>query len=264
MKDTRTNLDLESAREIQSHFFPSCLPHIDGLAYYGECRPAGNVGGDFFDFVALPENRLAVSVGDVSGQGIGAAIMMSGLQLYLRGLSALGRDEIGGLVRELNRAVYQTSPDNVYATLFYAHLDPLRRQLHYVSAGHEPALLIRASTARVHRLESTGTVLGLTDRTTYGRRTLQIFPGDLLVAFTDGITEALDAQGRELREIGVIEIAQRYSDARPAELVARILDASARHAAPSDDRTVVVIRATSSVDKPIYDESEIELSLAAA
>jgi sigma-B regulation protein RsbU (phosphoserine phosphatase) len=264
MKDTRTHFDLGSAREIQSRFFPSYLPHVDGLAYHGECRPVGNVGGDFFDFVPLPENRLAVSVGDVSGHGIGAAIMMSGLQLFLRDLTALGRDEIGGMVRELNRAVYQTSSDNVYATLFYAHADPLRRQLHYVSAGHEPALLIRTCTARVHRLESTGTVLGLTDRTAYGRRTLQIDPGDLLVAFTDGITESLDSKGRELREIGVLEIAQKYSDARPADLVARILDASARHAAPSGDRTVVVVRVTTGVDKPVYEEAETELSLVAA
>src|SRR6266481_6369958 len=183
MKDTRTHYDLDSAREIQGHFFPSYLPHIDGLAYHGECRPAGNVGGDFFDFMPLPENRLAIAVGDVCGHGMGAAIMMSGLQLFLRGLTVLGRGEIGGMVRELNRAVYRTSPDNVYATLFYAHVDPLGRELHYVSAGHEPALLIHTRTARVNRLESTGTVLGLTDRTAYGRRTLPIEPGDLLITF---------------------------------------------------------------------------------
>lgn len=141
---------------------PGRLPHIAGLDYCGDCHPAGEVCGDFFDFRRLPGNELAVSIGDVSGREIGAALLMSGIQAFLRGLTSRGSGEILGVVEELNRVVCQVAPDNLYSTLFYAHVDPRRREVRYVNAGHEPPLLWRKRTGRPQRLDSTGTVLGLT------------------------------------------------------------------------------------------------------
>jgi len=259
--------DLETAGIIQSRLFPSRLPQLAGLDYYGECRPAGRVGGDFFDFVLLPENILAVSIGDVSGHGISAAIMMSGMQAFLRGLTAHRGGPVTGVVEELNRAVCQTSPDNFYATLLYAHVDPVRRQMHYVSAGHEPALLVRSRTGEIQRLDSTGTVLGLTARTTFEQRVLSFEPDDVFVAFTDGVTEAADSEGRELGQKGVIRILEDCARARASDLVCRIVEEVDRfttYAAPLDDRTAVAIRFTGRASQATFVEDTVELAFAAA
>ena len=261
------NQDLQVAREIQSRFLPRRLPHIAGLDYGGDCQPAGEVGGDFFDFRRLPGNKLAVSVGDVSGHRIGAAILMSGIQALLRGFTGRGSGEMPGVVEELNRVVYQVAPGNIYATLFYAHVDPQRREVRYVSAGHEPPLLLRKRTGRADRLDSTGTVLGLTGRTVYEQRTIGIDPGDLLVAFTDGVTEATDAEGREWSENGVLSVLRRCRDARGSELVAEILESAGQFADPTataDDRTAVVVRLTDTAERTLQKEEPMELAFAAA
>jgi len=263
----RLTQDLQAAREIQSRFLPGRLPHIAGLDYCGDCQPAGEVGGDFFDFRRLPGNELAVSVGDVSGHGIGPAILMSGIQAFLRGLTGRGSGEIPGVVAELNRVVCQVAPDNIYVTLFYAHVDPQRREVRYVSAGHEPPLLLRKRNGRAQRLGSTGTVLGLTARTVFEQRTIGMDPGDLLVAFTDGVTEATDAEGREWSENGVLSVLRGCKDARSSELVAEILESAGRFAdpmAPVDDRTAVAVRLTETADRTLQEDEAMELAFAAA
>lgn len=220
---------------------------IQGLDYYGECQPAGGAGRDFFDFVPLGKRALAVSLGDVSGTGISSAIMRSGLQAFLRGLIADRRGDVPSVVQELNRTIYEVSPDDFYATLFYARIDPLRWQLQYASAGHEPALLIRREATRAHRLERTGTVLGLSGRTAYGQRTVVLEPGDLLVAFTDGVAGVIDAGGRELCDAGVLGVVRRHPDARASEIAGQILEEVSRltdRSGQAADRTVVVVRFT--------------------
>lgn len=263
----RLNQDLQVAREIQSRFLPWRLPQIAGLDYWGDCQPAGEVGGDFFDFRRLPGNKLAVSVGDVSGDRIGAAILMSGIQALLRGFTGRVSGEMPGVVEELNRVVYQVAPGNIYATLFYAHVDLQRREVRYVSAGHEPPLLLRKRTGRVDRLDSTGTVLGLTGRTVYEQRTIGMEPGDLLAAFTDGVTEATDAEGREWSENGVLSVLRRCRDARGSELVAEVLESARRFADPvaaADDRTAVVVRLTDTAARTLQGEEAMEPAFAAA
>lgn len=223
---------------------PNPAQRTQGLDYYGECRPARDTGGDFHDFVPLAPHGLAVSVGDVPVHGPGAGILMSGLRALLRGLTAHGTREIGRVAGDLNRAAWQASSGNFYATLFHAYLDPVRHQLEYVSAGHEPALLIRHRNGRVHRLDSTGTVLGLSDRTVYGHRIVPLEPGDLLIAHTDGVTDARNAEGIEFGELGVLRAVERHPGARACDLARAILEAIDRHAccARQDDRTVVVVR----------------------
>jgi phosphoserine phosphatase RsbU/P len=259
--------DLETAECIQSRLFPSRMPHLDGLDYHGECRPAGRLGGDFFDFVLLPENVLAASIGDVSGHGISAAIMMSGMQAFLRGLTAHRGGLATRVVDELNQAVYQTSPDNFYATLFYAQIEAARHEMRYVSAGHEPALLIRAKTGEVQSLDSTGTVLGLTPRSVYRQRIISIEPGDVFVAFTDGITDTVDPEGNELGQQGLIRILKDCAHARASDIASRIVaevDRFSDYQKPMDDRTTVVIRFGKRESQGISIEQSRELAFAAA
>ena len=244
----------------------SMLPHIPGLDYYGDCQPAGDVGGDFFDFVPDRTNDLVMTVGDVSGHDREAAMLMSFVQTLLHSLAAQPHGAISEVVHELNRAVCRVSPDHFFVTLFCAAFDPRSRELHYTSAGHEPALLVRNHGGRAIRLESTGTVLGLTTRAVYGQRRIGLEPGDVLVAFTDGVTEATDSQGRELRDIGILQVVREYPYASSTELVGRIMDAAGRFAGqapPADDRTVAVVRFMGPADARIGAEAA-EMAFAAA
>jgi len=253
---------MSSAREVQSRFFPCHFPHIQGLDYGGESQPAGEVGGDFFDFIPLQRRALFVSVGDVSGTGYAAAILMAGLQAFLRGLTSEHCPGPASVVQELNRIAHDVAPENFYATLFYACVDPVRRQLRYVSAGHEPALLVRKDAARVLRLECTGTVLGLSSRSTFGLRSIPLEPGDLLIAVTDGITESVGAEGRELGDSGILEIVRRDPGARASELASRIMEAAnSRHC---DDRTVVVVRYTGAAEQGAFEDRIADLAAVAA
>jgi sigma-B regulation protein RsbU (phosphoserine phosphatase) len=243
------------------------LPYISGLDYGGDCQPAGGAGGDFFDLRRLPGNELAVSVGEVSGHGIDAAILLSVIQAFLRGLTGSGAVEVVKVIEQLNQVVCQVAPPGICATLFLAYVDPRRRELRYVSAGHEPPLLWRKRTGRVQRLTSAGTVLGLSGRTSYEQRTIGMDPGDILVAFTDGIAEATDGQGRVWGEDGILSVLRRCHDARSPELVAEILESARRFAdsmTVADDRTAVVVRLAEPAKHPIQDEEAVELACAAA
>lgn len=215
-------------------------PRIHGLDYYGDCQPAGDVGSDFYDLIPGEPDDLALSVGDVPMRGQDSAILTPVMRTLLRNLSGRRRGAVSDVVHELNRAVCQISPEDFYATLFYASLDTNRRQLDYVNAGHEPALLVRKQGGRAKRLESTGTVLGLTSRAAYKQRRISLEPGDILVAFTDGVSEALDPQGSELRDTGILNVVRQHPDARSTDMVHYIMDATGRSSA--DDRTVVVVR----------------------
>jgi phosphoserine phosphatase RsbU/P len=241
--------ELESAREVQHRFLTFPLPPIKGLDYYGECHPVGEVGSDFFDFTVPDSSSLLLSIGDVSGKGVPAAIVMAGLQASVRALGLGPRNEICALVRDLNRMVCRLSPDNFYATMFYARIDSVRRQMQYVNAGHEPPLLVRKRNQAVVRLESTGTVVGLSTRSGYSQRTIPIEPGDVLVAATDGVMEALYAEGRDVHEQVVFSAVRDHPGASSSDLAAHIFRAATTHGdtsthctTPSDDRTVVVVR----------------------
>ncbi|HWC96332.1 MAG TPA: PP2C family protein-serine/threonine phosphatase, partial [Candidatus Sulfopaludibacter sp.] len=211
-----------------------------GLEYDGDSRSMEAVGGDFFDFVNCESRGLLFWVGDVSGHGTPAAILMAGMQALLRGLSSGRECEILNVVRELNRALYEVSPANFFASLYYAWVDTDSHKLHYVSAGHEPALLVSGNGRHIHRLDSTGTVLGLTPRAVYTSHSVTFEPGDMLIAFTDGITDATDERGCEFTLAGVLDVVRRHAGAGSRELVGRIMDAAGSRTRPVDDRTVVV------------------------
>lgn len=229
----------------QSRCHPSMLPQIKGLDYYGESRRAEDVRGDFFDFVPLGDQALAASLGEAPGTGISAAILMSGLRSVLRGLTADGSRNITTVVQQLNRAVYELSPDIFFPTLFYARIEPRLRRLQYVSAGHDTAFLVRKDTTRLERLERTGTVLGLTNHTTYGRRTVSLDAGDVLIAFTDGIAEVADTKGWQSCETSICDVVRRHAGAEAREIVGLVVDAVERLTGESRqgvDRTVIAVR----------------------
>jgi sigma-B regulation protein RsbU (phosphoserine phosphatase) len=259
--------ELETAGEVQTRFFPKSFPRLAELDYCGDSVPAGAVGGDLFDFVPVHGAALAASVGHVTGKGIPAAILTAGVQASLRKLSTGQGGMLFEVAEELNRIACDVCPDNEYVTLFYAEIDPSRRLLQYFSAGHECALLVRGRPERARRLESTGTVLGLTRSAAYRQKAIALEPGDVLVAVTDGITEAQDPRGRAFGEVGVLQVLQQHPHAKASELVAEILDAVegfTGEQTTGGDRTVLVARLAGPANFHPWGKHAADLALAAA
>ena len=241
----RMSRELEIAREVQEHLFPQRLPSVPGLDYCGRCCPAREVGGDYYDFLELPKGRLGIAIGDVSGKGIGAALMMANLEASLRGQASVGHD-LTELMRRVNDLVYGASPANRYATLFYGEYDPPSRQLSYVNAGHNPPVIVRKSLAayQVFRLETGGPVIGLIQQC-YQQESFPLESGDLVMLFTDGVSEAMNARNEEWGEDRLIESAKSCYGLSAVEAMTRILTAAqafAAGAAQYDDMTLVVLR----------------------
>ena len=212
----RVSREIEIAHEVQERLFPQTYPCIAGVDLAGFCRPAQVVGGDYYDFFLLPagsasggpgnDSRLALALGDISGKGISAALLMAGLRASLRSAAQLQPGDLGLLMRHVNRLVYESSTSNRYATFFYAEYDPHSRLLTYVNAGHNPPLVLRGDT--VLPLEATGTVIGLLPDAPYARATILLRPDDVLIAFTDGFSEAMNANDQEWGEDSMIAAAR--------------------------------------------------------
>lgn len=239
----RLNRELEIAREVQQRLFPQVLPPVPGLAYDGRCRPALGVGGDYYDFLALPNGALGLAIGDVSGKGVPAALLMASLQASLRSQAIDGRADLARLMQNLNTLIYNATPANRYATFFYAQFDPASRRLSYVNGGHNPPLLFR--NADVIRLEEGGPVVGLFPPASYTQASVDLLPGDTLVMFTDGVSEAMNSAGDEWGEESLIASVFECRSLAPADIIARLIEGADRFAsgAPQhDDMTLVVVK----------------------
>jgi sigma-B regulation protein RsbU (phosphoserine phosphatase) len=250
----KLNREIEIAREVQERLFPQRLPEIAGLDYFGRCRTALAVGGDYYDFLALPDGKLGVALGDVSGKGIAAALTMASLQASLRGDAMRTGNDIAGLMTRVNHMLYDASPEDRYATLFYAQYDPATRRVTYVNAGHCPPILLRsaAKNGRVERLDQAGgTVVGLLKDCAYEQSEASLAPGDLLVIYTDGFSEAMNPDLIEWGEERLLESIVGCVGLPARDVITRIIraaDAFAAGAPQSDDMTLVVLCA---IDYPV-------------
>jgi sigma-B regulation protein RsbU (phosphoserine phosphatase) len=235
--------EIEIAREVQQRLFPQTMPEIAELRYAGHCRPAQGVGGDYYDFLELPNGSLGIAIGDVSGKGIPAALLMASLQASVRGQSFSRGNDVAGLMTNVNRLVYDASPSNRYATFFYAQFDPATRRMTYTNGGHNPPMILRGAEAI--RLDAGGPPVGLFRPAQYEQSEVQLEPGDLLVLFTDGISEAENPAQDEWGEEALMAAARACDGISPAEAIERILRAADEFAAGApqhDDMTLVVAR----------------------
>jgi len=245
----KLNREVEIAREVQERLFPQKLPPIPGLDYCGRCRTALGVGGDYYDFLALPDGKLGVALGDVSGKGIAAALMMASLEASLRAEAMRAGDDLGGMIARVNNMVFDASAEDRYATLFYAQYDPRTRRVTYVNAGHCAPMLFRhgqAGNGAVERLDQAGgPVVGLMPECPYEQAHVSMQPGDVLVVYTDGISEAMNLSLEEWGERRLMA-AVSSADGQPADaLIKHIVecaDSFAVGAPQHDDMTLVVLR----------------------
>jgi sigma-B regulation protein RsbU (phosphoserine phosphatase) len=203
----RFSREIEIAREVQERLFPQSYPKVAGVDLAGYCRPAQAVGGDYYDFFVLSDGRLALALGDISGKGISAALLMASLRASLRSIAGLQLGDLESLIRHVNNLVYESSTTNRYATFFYAEYEPLTNLLTYVNAGHNPPYILRGDQAIP--LEATGTVIGLLPDAEYAQASIPMHPGDVLLAFTDGISEAMNHRDEEWGDERMIACAKK-------------------------------------------------------
>src|SRR5437899_1650684 len=180
---------MQLARQVQARQSPQTSPPMQTLEYAGICIQAREVGGDYYDFLNLGRERLGLVIGDTSGKGIGAALLMANLQANLRSQSAIALGQPQRFLRSVNQLFYENTIDSAYATLFFAEYDDKVRRLRYANCGHLSALLLRSDNT-LERLDSTCTVLGLFEQWDCSIEERQIFAGDTLALYTDGITES--------------------------------------------------------------------------
>jgi sigma-B regulation protein RsbU (phosphoserine phosphatase) len=239
----RLSREMEIAREVQERLFPQEIPAIAGVDCAGKCRPAFAVGGDYYDFIGLSDGKLGIAIGDISGKGISAALLMASLRASLRGQTLAPHPGLAGLMNNVNQLVYEASTSNRYATVFYGQYDRATRRLDYVNAGHNPPVVLRG--AEILRLEATGPVVGLLADAPYQQAYCQILAGDILIAFTDGMSEALTIDDEEWGEERMIAAAQSCRALPPAAMIDSLMlsaDAFAAGAPQHDDMTLVIMR----------------------
>src|SRR5215469_7165100 len=202
--ERRAAQEIEIARQVQARLFPQAQPEVRTLEYAGLCRQARQVGGDYFDFLDLGQQRLGLVVGDVSGKGIAAALLMANLQANLRSQCALALTHPELFLRSVNRLFYENTADNAFASLFFAEYQDHTRRLRYANCGHLSGLILGPDES-CRRLDSTGTLLGIFRDCDYPIAECDLNPGDLLALYTDGITEAQTSSGEEFGEQTLID-----------------------------------------------------------
>ena len=268
----RLENELSIAQEVQAQLFPQQSSELDTLELYGVCKPARTVSGDYYDYVPLGSNRLAIAVGDISGKGISAALMMatihsavrayslertpslaaasvgSGVHLmtnYNEGSFAAGDFDIspGQLCAMLNRQVYHSTPPEKYATMFLGVYDGTTRKFSYSNAGHLAPLLI-SRTGSIRRLECGGSVIGLFDGLTYAEAEVQLQPGDMIVFYSDGVTEPENEFGEFGEDRLTLLIRENLSSSLPRisdQVLSAVSDWIGANEQP-DDETLVLAR----------------------
>lgn len=208
--EERLRRELALAAEVQRRLLPAQPPEGVAVELAGFCQPARGVGGDYYDFITFENQQLGIAIADVAGKGMAAALLMSTMQATLRSLSADKHHNNGSLadmVATLNRLLCYSTGGANYVTFFYAQYDQQTQRLAYVNAGHNPPFFFRANHARDFRqLDSGGMFVGMFEHCSYEQETVQMQPGDVLIAFTDGLSEAQNAQGEEFGEARIKEV----------------------------------------------------------
>ncbi len=242
--------EIEEAKEVQEGLFPGATSVTSGLDYAGSCREAMGVGGDYYDFIPLGPDRIGIVLADISGKGVSAALLMAGLHARLQALAPRWQDRVAELLSELNLAMILPGGQNRFATLFYGLYDGTLRTLTFGNAGHLPPILCRAAEVcgglpGIVHLKASGTVLGCFRDAIFQQTCVDVSPGDLLMAFSDGVSEAVGPKGEEFGEDRIVRLAIDHKGLASAELRDRILEEVTlftRSAEPHDDRTLIVVK----------------------
>jgi serine phosphatase RsbU (regulator of sigma subunit)/predicted enzyme related to lactoylglutathione lyase len=241
--ERRAAQELEIAKQVQARLFPQTLPTLKTLDYAGICLQARAVGGDYYDFLSLGRERLGIIIGDISGKGIAAALLMANFQANLRSQSAMALEEPARFLRSVNQLFYENTVESAYATIFFAEYDDTLRRVRYANCGHYAGLLLRRD-GNLERLDSTCTVLGLFKEWECTIAEQQLASGDTFVLYTDGVSDSRNNGGEEFGEDRLIEALREHRELPAQSMLARMLD-EVREFSPNeqdDDITLIVAK----------------------
>lgn len=243
LQQERLERELQLAMEIQQRFQPTAPPTVPGYELQGISFPCYEIGGDYYDFIRREDGRLVIALGDVSGKGTAAALLMSSLHASIHAQTG-SHDTLVKTISAVNRYLAENIPSNRFVTLFYAELDPESGAVSFLNAGHNPPLIVHAA-GTVEQLASGGLPLGIKADADYreGRTTLQ--PGDVLVIYSDGVTEAASPSGEEFGATRLYEVVSRNVDASAAGIRDRIESALTKFSQgtqAADDITLVIVK----------------------
>jgi phosphoserine phosphatase RsbU/P len=236
--------EIEEARSIQQGFLPKDIPQIPGFEIAGAWQPAHFVGGDYFDVLAFPDETLGICIADVAGKGLPAALLMSNLQAAVRGLASPLLSP-SGLCERLNSLILRNIASDRFITFFYAQLDGPTRRLRYANAGHNAPIVLHRDGSH-DRLREGGGVLGIFPVQTYALGFIELAPGDRLILFTDGVTEACCTDDEEFGEARLLELLEENRSTPAGDLQRLILEAAGEFCRGDwrDDATVIVLAST--------------------
>ncbi|MBV9501790.1 MAG: SpoIIE family protein phosphatase [Acidobacteriaceae bacterium] len=259
LEQEKVRRDIALATEVQKRLLPETSPHTVGSSLDAFTLAARGVGGDYYDFLQVGDRRLGIALADIAGKGIAAALIMAVVQASLRILAAEGNISLPELAARMNHFLHRSTGASSYATFFYAQVDEQSRQLRYVNAGHNPPYLLRhlkstgskGSVAEIEELATGGMIIGMFPSASYQESVIDLYPGDVLMAFTDGVTEALNPAEEEFGELRLKELLVRVAHLPMPEITAAIskeLRAWIADAPQHDDITFIVLKVNE--DKP--------------
>ncbi len=236
--------DWTLACDVQRGFMQA-HPAVSSFDYSARCRQLRALGGDCYNFIPLRDDCLALAVGDASGKGLAAALMIANVQSSLRTAALFTGDDLAALLKVVNRQAYASSSEDRYATLFYGVFDRSTRILRYVNAGHHPPVVIRRD-GPIHFLETGGAPVGLFADSEYGEGAVRLETGDLVIAFTDGLIEATNQEGQEWGVQGLLKAAARGAQCLQSardlvNLIFNSMDGFSKER-QTDDATLAVVR----------------------
>ena len=239
----REKEEARMARNIQINFLPKSDPNVRGYDIAGRSLPAMNVGGDYYDFIRLDDHQLAIGLGDVSGNGLAASLVMANLQATIRSQALSGSDPAHCLERA-NKLLFDSTDARTFVSLFYTILDTRNNSLFYANAGQDMPILF-SETNPPRLFTARGIALGLTEDASYAAQIVSMHPGDVLVVYTDGILEAMNKEMEEFGDDRIRDIVVKNKSQPSADIIDRLFNAVHKHAdeaSQQDDMTAVVIK----------------------
>ena len=235
--------ELTYAQEIQNNLFPKSNPQIADYDIAGRSLPAQEVGGDYYDFIPIDKNKLAICLGDISGKGMPAALLMANLQATLRGQALFTSSASECMIRS-NKLLYRSTDTQKFATLFYGILDINNHSFHFSNAGHDPPYLINSAGETI-RLMKGGTVLGFMENIEYEEDTINLYPNDLIILYSDGITDAMNLEDEEFGEDRLQKAFSENCNLTAREIISKVFNeikSFSQGMKQTDDMTMVVLK----------------------
>jgi sigma-B regulation protein RsbU (phosphoserine phosphatase) len=237
--------DLEIAKQVQQNLFPKKLPAVPGWEFAGICRSARAVGGDYYDIFEVAPGKVLLALGDVSGKGLGASLLMASVHSAIRSRAVTSLDDPSKLIVELNRHLLSSTSPETFVTLFLGLIDLEPGKLQYVNCGHPPPVLMRKEERKMERLAEGGPILGILDGDVYTHGECQLNTGDILILFSDGVTEAMNNQEEMFEEERLLKVLNDTTILEASAIMDMILksvDSFTAGCEQADDISVVVVR----------------------